>query len=121
MLDSVPAILLHWKSMALMIELTPQEEAQFAAYARRKGQDPAALARTLLTAPLLSTGAGAEEGAFGGKSVAERMAEIGFVAGGPPDLSTNSDFLQGFGQSIGQSIGQEGGQGFGGQKSRDPV
>ncbi len=85
--------------MALTIDLTPQEEAQFAAYARHRGLDPATLARTLLTASLPPPEAVPGEATLSGKSIAELMAEIGFAAGGPADLSTNPDHLHDFGET----------------------
>lgn len=87
--------------MSLTIDLTPQEEARFADYARQRGLDPATLAKSLITAPLPP----ADEGdvrAFGGKSMADLLAEIGFVDGLPPDLSTNPEYMKDFGKDSGE-------------------
>lgn len=40
-----------------------------------------------------------EENAFGGKSIADILQEIGFVEGLPEDLSTNPKYMQGFGET----------------------
>jgi hypothetical protein len=89
--------------MSLTIELTPQEEARFADYARQRGLEPATLAKTLITAPLPPVVADEGLGAFGGKSVADLMAEIGFAEGLPPDLSTNPVYMKDFGKDAGES------------------
>ncbi len=88
--------------MSLTIDLTPQEEARFADYARQRGLEPATLARTLITAPLPPAAPNDESGAFGGKSVADLMAEIGFAEGLPSDLSTNPVYMKGFGRDSGE-------------------
>ncbi len=40
-----------------------------------------------------------EENAFGGKSIADILQEIGFVEGLPEDLSTNPKYMEGFGET----------------------
>ena len=40
-----------------------------------------------------------EPGDFGGKTAADMIEEIGFVHGGPPDLSTNPKYMEGFGET----------------------
>jgi hypothetical protein len=40
-----------------------------------------------------------EIGDFGGKSAADLVREIGFIHGGPPDLSTNPKYMEGFGET----------------------
>lgn len=43
--------------------------------------------------------ADAEEGDFGGKSIADLIREIGLVEGLPSDLSTNPRHMEGFGET----------------------
>ena len=38
-------------------------------------------------------------GDYGGKSAADILQEIGFVHGGPSDLSTNPEYMEGFGET----------------------
>ncbi|GDX41107.1 hypothetical protein LBMAG21_13990 [Armatimonadota bacterium] len=40
-----------------------------------------------------------EENAFGGKSIADILQEVGFVEGLPEDLSTNPKYMEGFGET----------------------
>lgn len=40
-----------------------------------------------------------EVGDYSGKSAADILQEIGFVQGGPSDLSTNPKYMEGFGET----------------------
>lgn len=43
-----------------------------------------------------------EENAFGGKSIADILQEIGYVEGLPEDLSANPKYMEGFGETSGR-------------------
>ncbi|MCX6381230.1 MAG: hypothetical protein NT023_17445 [Armatimonadetes bacterium] len=45
-----------------------------------------------------------EENAFGGKSIADILQEIGFVEELPEDLSTNPKYMEGFGETKNQRM-----------------
>ena len=87
--------------MSLTIELTPQEEARFADYARQRGLEPATLAKTLITAPLPPTNV--EAAHIGGATLGERFGYLfGTVDDSPPDLSTNPKYMEDFGKDSGE-------------------
>ena len=84
--------------MPLAIELEPDTEAKLADGARARGVPPAEFAKQLLVDQLGAMSATADNGdELGGRSVADIIREVGTVDGLPPDLSTNSKYMEGFG------------------------
>ena len=89
--------------MSLTIDLTPQEEARFADYARQRGLEPATLAKTLITAPLPPAASDLDTNGTGGPTLGERFGYLfGTVDGLPPDLSTNPVYMEDFGRDAGE-------------------
>jgi hypothetical protein len=89
--------------MTLMLELNPEEEARLEAVSRLLGVDPTAYAKMLVTEHLPAiVGEQLDAGnhdRFSGKTIAEIIESIGTVDGLPADLSTNPQYLRGFGET----------------------
>jgi hypothetical protein len=85
--------------MSLHLDVSPQAEARFTAAAQQKGIDPATLLERMISDYLPPLAQEQELGDFGGRSIADVILEIGTVKGGPPDLSTNPKYMEGFGET----------------------
>jgi hypothetical protein len=102
--------LAHWSwypenrgESAMNVKLDPKDERDLEALAREGGKDPGELLRELLHEALLhrkenGAGAAAESGEENCYDAALRVGLIGAIKGGPPDLSTNPKYMEGFGE-----------------------
>jgi hypothetical protein len=88
--------------MTLHLEISPQTQARLAAAALVRGIDISTLIELLAVdyLPPVEVQASTEQGDFGGRSLADLMAEIGFAEGGPSDMSENpGKYMKGFGET----------------------